>query len=54
MELLDFPERENKTTRLRISARPLSDTKIKVTVKDLGFGDIARASEMHWEYTIHG
>ena len=52
VELMDFPERENKTTRLRITAKPVSDEKIKVTVKDLGFGDISRASEMHWEHLI--
>jgi hypothetical protein len=52
MELLDFPEREAKTTRLRITAKPISDEKIRITVKDMGFGDIARASEMHWEHLI--
>lgn len=52
VELLDFPEREDKTTRLRITAKPISDEKIKVTIRDLGFGDIERTSEMHWEHII--
>ena len=52
IDLLDFPERGDKETRLRITARPLSDTKVQVTVRDLGFGDIVRATEKHWEYTI--
>ena len=53
VELLDFPEREDKTSRLRITAKPESDQIIRVTVKDLGFGEIVRASEKSWEYVIH-
>ena len=53
VELLDFPEREDKTSRLRITAKPESDKKIRVTVKDLGFGEIVRATEKSWEYVIH-
>ena len=53
MELLDFPEREDRTTRLRITAKPVSDERIRVVIKDLGFGEIKRASEKTWEYIIH-
>lgn len=53
VELLDFPEREDKTTRLRISAKPVSDEKILVTIRDMGFGEIVRPSEKSWEYIIH-
>ncbi len=53
VELLDFPEREDKTSRLRITAKPESDKTIRVIVKDLGFGEIVRASEKSWEYVIH-
>lgn len=53
VELLDFPEREDKTTRLRITAKPVSDQKIRIAVKDLGFGDLVRSSEKSWEYIIH-
>lgn len=53
VELLDFPEREEKTSRLRISAKPESDRKIRVSVKDLGFGEIVRATEKTWEYVIN-
>ncbi len=52
VKLEDFPQRENKTSRLRISAKPLSDTQIQVRIKDLGFGEIVKASEKVWEYVI--
>lgn len=51
--LLDFPEREDKTTRLRITAKPVSDREIKIVIKDLGFGEFVRTSEKSWEYLIH-
>ena len=53
VELLDFPEREDKTSRLRITAKPESDKTVRIIVKDLGFGEIVRASEKSWEYVIH-
>ena len=52
LELSDLPERVPKTTRLRISAKPISDTKVKIVMKDLGFGEIAKSSEQSWEYTM--
>lgn len=53
VELLDFPEREDRTTRLRITAKPVSDERIRVVIRDLGFGEIERTSEKTWEYIIH-
>lgn len=53
VELLDFPEREDRSTRLRITAKPLSDESIRVVIKDLGFGEIERSSDKTWEYVIH-
>lgn len=52
LRLGDLPERENKTTRLRICAKALSDRAIKIEIKDLGFGEIARCQNKHWEYLI--
>ena len=52
LTLSDLPERENKTTRLRISAKPLSDRQVKIEMKDLGFGEIAKCKEQHWEYIM--
>ena len=47
--LRDLPERENKTTRLQISAKPISDTEIQIQIKDMGFGEIVKSSGMIWE-----
>ncbi len=52
LTLEDFPEREEKTTRLRIWVKPVSDCKMKVQIRDLGFGEIVKASEKVWEYMV--
>ena len=52
LTLSDLPERANKTTRLRVSAKPLSDDKVQISIKDLGFGEIVKSSDMSWEYTV--
>lgn len=52
LELTDLPERENKTTRLRISAKPLSDMSVQIKIRDMGFGEIVKSSEKTWEYTM--
>lgn len=52
LELTDLPERENRTTRLRIEARPISDIAISINIKDLGFGEISPATGMTWEHII--
>lgn len=52
LELSDLPERPNKTTRLRIVAKPLSDTKIQIQIRDLGFGEFFKSSDKIWEYVM--
>lgn len=52
LTLSDLPERENKTTRLRIKVKPLSDTKVSIIIRDLGFGEIVKSSEKTWEYVM--
>lgn len=52
LELVDLPERENKTTRMRITVTPLSDREVKVELRDLGFGEIVKSQDKHWEYRM--
>ena len=52
LELSDLPERKPKTTRLRISAKPVSDSRVKIKIRDLGFGEIVKSSDLTWEYTM--
>lgn len=52
LELSDFPKRPDKVTRLRITAKPLSDSKVQIMLKDLGFGEIFKSSDQVWEYTM--
>lgn len=52
LELTNLPKRENKTTRLRISLRPLSEEEVEVQIKDLGFGELYKSSEQIWKYSL--
>ena len=52
LELTDMPARPDRTTRVRITATPLSDEKIAIDIKDLGFGDIFRSSDKTWHYEM--
>lgn len=52
LELTDLPARPRRTTRLRITATPVSDREIRVVIKDLGFGEIVPASNKTWEHTM--
>ncbi|MCR5546198.1 MAG: hypothetical protein K6F30_06940 [Lachnospiraceae bacterium] len=52
LELNDLPDRENRTTRLRITAKPISDKDIKIIIRDLGFGDIVPSSNKVWEHEL--
>ena len=47
-----FPERENRTSRLRIVAVPRSDRSIEIEVTDLGFGELVASSGMSWNHII--
>lgn len=51
MQLKNLPKRPERTTRLRISAEPLSDTSAKIIVRDLGFGELFPASGMQYKFT---
>ncbi len=52
LELTDLPERPERTTRLRIRLKPLTDREIQVTMKDLGFGEIQKSSDKVWKYVL--
>ena len=52
LELTDLPNRPDRTTRLHITAMPLSDEKIEVVIKDMGFGEIYRSTDKTWKYTM--
>lgn len=52
LTLSDLPERENRTTRLHITVKPLSDKQVKIEMKDLGFGELVKAKDKYWEYIM--
>lgn len=52
LELKEMPRRQNRTTRLRILAVPISDKQIKMQIKDMGFGEIEPSSGRTWEHVI--
>ncbi len=53
LELNDLPERENRTTRLRITVAPISDRDVRISIRDLGFGELVLSSGKVWEHDIH-
>ncbi len=52
LELADMPVRPDRATRIRITATPVSDDKIDIEIKDLGFGEIFRSSNKVWHYEM--
>lgn len=52
LELRELPRRENRTTRLRITAVPLSDKSVKIDIRDLGFGEFVPGTNIVWEHTV--
>ena len=52
LELTDLPSRPDRTTRVRITATPISDDKIEITIKDLGVGEIFRSTDKTWHYEM--
>lgn len=52
LRLSDLPKRPDKTTRLRITAKPLSDCTVQIRIKDLGFGELFAGSGKVWEYKM--
>ena len=49
----DLPKRPPKTTRLDISVRMQSESKLEVHVKDLGFGELFPMSGLEWNEVIN-
>ena len=52
LELTDLPMRPDKTSRLRIKAKPIAVDKVEIEIKDLGFGEIFRSTDKSWKYTM--
>ena len=52
LELTDLPNRPDRTTRLRITATPVSDEKIEVQIQDMGFGEIYKSTDKTWKYMM--
>ena len=50
--LNDLPKRPPRTTRLNIKLKMQSETRIAVTVKDLGFGELFPAENIEWNEVI--
>ena len=47
-----LPERENRTTRMRIDAVPGSDHEVLVTLTDIGLGELVPGTGKKWEYEL--
>lgn len=52
LELTDLPKRERRTTRLRITASPVSDREVRLQIRDLGFGELVPSANQTWEHVI--
>lgn len=46
IDISDFPERPDKTTRMEVTFKYLEEHKFRVEIKDLGFGDFFKSSGM--------
>lgn len=47
-----LPERENRTTRMIIDAVPKSDHEVRVTLTDIGLGELVPGTGKKWEYEL--
>lgn len=52
LKLGDLPERPPRATRLRITAKPVTDSSVQIQIKDLGFGELFRSSDKVWEHVM--
>ena len=52
MNLPDLPKRPNKTTRLSVSLQYISRKECRITVKDLGFGEMFPSTGKVWEEIV--
>lgn len=46
IDLTEFPKRPSKTTRIEVNFRYVAENKFEVEIKDLGFGEFFKSSEM--------
>ncbi len=53
VELIGLNKKADRTTRLLISTKPVSDTELKVIIEDVGFGDMFPSSGLKWEHTFN-
>ncbi len=49
----DLPKRPPKTTRLSITVKMQSESKMEVRIKDLGFGELFPAANLEWNEVIN-
>ena len=52
MLLTGLPKRPNKTTRLLLKLQYISRKECRITVKDLGFGEMFPSSGKKWEEIV--
>ena len=52
LRLTDMPPSPDRATRIRITATPVSDDRIDIEIKDLGFGEIFMSSGKVWHYEM--
>ncbi len=52
LNLVDLPERPKRASRVRITAKPVSDSAVRIQIKDLGFGEFFKSSDKVWEYVM--
>lgn len=52
LELTDMTNRRDRLSRLQLTAVPLSDTRVDLEIRDLGFGEFFRSTGKTWHYTI--
>ena len=50
--LNDLPKRPPKTSRLHMKVKMISETRMQVVIKDLGFGELFPASDTEWTEVI--
>jgi hypothetical protein len=52
LELTDLTNRPDRATRLRITGKPVSDDKVAIEIRDMGFGELFRSTDKTWKYTM--
>lgn len=52
LELADFPNRKNKSVRLRMYAKPVSENQLHIRIVDDGFGDFFASTGKQWNFMV--